>query len=337
MSSQEGSSSSLFNHCCCCCSSYGECCHSLGEKKKKEQFSDIEYQVLSTSNLGKLAEESLSSRKGYVLPQEKSEVHYDLLHRHGSQETVSSSLKGSVITQQPTGRDSTSSDSQGSINIPHSVQRSETSDSFDEFSYSHHRAPLRRVASQKRKKESDVIDVTQSPTRSFSTAYHHSVGQSASKSSNTKGAEKSRRQVDSPPRENAPEIDFLLFYNTSSLSLTVHLQHARHLPPKLHKNYVILVYLVPKTQSGDTLQSKVLEDSTNPAINQSIVFRHLKPDEVRRQTLVFQLYNGSTMSDLIGGVTLSLSDADLYGMNCSMKIDMDREKVKVCIMHDKNS
>jgi hypothetical protein len=128
--------------------------------------------------------------------------------------------------------------------------------------------------------------------------------------------------------ERSPEIDFLLYYNISTQSLTVHLQRARHLPPKRHKNFVILLYLSPKTQTGDTLQSNVLQDTPDPIINKSIVFQDLKPDEVRDQTLVFQLYNGSTMGNLVGGVTLPLADADLYGMSCTLKIDLDREKIK---------
>ena len=129
--------------------------------------------------------------------------------------------------------------------------------------------------------------------------------------------------------ETSPEIDFLLYYNITNHSLTVHLQRARHLPPKHHKNFVILLYLAPKTQTGDTLQSNVLQDTPDPIINRSIIFQDLKPDEVRNQTLVFQLYNGSTMGNLIGGVTLPLADADLYGMSCTLKIDLDRERIKV--------
>ena len=129
--------------------------------------------------------------------------------------------------------------------------------------------------------------------------------------------------------QNEPEIDFVLYYNVETQSLTVLLQRARYLPPKNHKCYLILIYLIPKTQSGDTLQSKVLEDSANPIINRSIVFNGVRPEEVRRQTLVFQLYNGSTMGDHIGSVSLPLYEADLYGMNCTMQIDMNREKVKV--------
>lgn len=133
----------------------------------------------------------------------------------------------------------------------------------------------------------------------------------------------------SKSHDQSPEIDFLLYYNISNFSLTVHLQRARHLPPKTEKSFVILLYLAPKTQTGDTLQSNVLQDTPDPIINRSIVFQDLKPEEVREQTLVFQLYNGSTMGNLIGGVTLPLSDADLYGMNCTMKIDLDRERIKV--------
>ena len=77
------------------------------------------------------------------------------------------------------------------------------------------------------------------------------------------------------------------------------------------------------------MQSTVLKDGPEPVINRSVTFKDLKPDEVREQTLVFQLYNGSTMGALVGGVTLPLSDADLYGMSCTMNIDLDREKIKV--------
>ena len=148
------------------------------------------------------------------------------------------------------------------------------------------------------------------------------------------GAEslKSLSPFGSTPHDKAPEIDFLLYYHVSNFCLTVHLQRARHLPPKMDKNFVILLYLAPKTQTGDTLQSSVLQDSPDPIINRSIAFQDLKPEEVREQTLVFQLYHGSTMGKLIGGVTLPLSDADLYGMNCTMKIDLDRERIKVRVL-----
>ena len=158
---------------------------------------------------------------------------------------------------------------------------------------------------------------------------HQPLGKKGSKSSSETPPAAS---LPLPPEdERAPEIDFLLYYSISSLSLTIHLQRARYLPPKIHKNFVLLLYLAPKTHTGDTLESTVLQDSPEPIINQSIVFKDLKPDEVREQTLVFQLYNGSTMGTLVGGVTLPLSDADLYGMNCTMKIDLDREKIKVCV------
>ena len=148
-------------------------------------------------------------------------------------------------------------------------------------------------------------------------------------SSTSSRALSSSAESQQPARE--PEIDFLLYYNTSSHCLTIHLQRVRYLPPKSHKNFVLLLYLAPKTQTGDTLQSTVLQDSPEPVINRSIVFRDLEPEEVRGQTLVFQLYNGSTIGTLVGGVTLPLSDADLYGMNCTMKIDLDKEKIKVCV------
>ena len=127
-----------------------------------------------------------------------------------------------------------------------------------------------------------------------------------------------------------PEIEFSLYYDIQRRTLTVHLQCAKHLPLKGKKvtlNPIVLLYLVPNREY--ILESKVVENSTNPRFYQLLEFKGLLLDEVRRQSLVFRIYSQSAKGDLLGGLALPLSEADLFGMKYRMKIDTNTEKLKV--------
>ena len=47
---------------------------------------------------------------------------------------------------------------------------------------------------------------------------------------------------------------------------------------------------------------------------------------------MFRVYSHSTKGDLLGGLGLSLSEADLFGVMCRKKIDTDVEKLKVWLL-----
>ena len=146
------------------------------------------------------------------------------------------------------------------------------------------------------------------------------------------GEEGDRKSVSSTSSNavNPPEMEFSLYYDIMSRTLTVHLHSAKNLSQTRKKgslNTIVLLYLIPNRE--DMMASKLVENSTNPIYDQSIEFRGLLPDEIRRQTLVLRVYGQSLKGELLGGIALSLCDADLLGMKYRMKLDADIEKLKV--------
>ena len=127
-----------------------------------------------------------------------------------------------------------------------------------------------------------------------------------------------------------PEVEFSLYYDIQCRTLMVHLQCARFLPNRSKKaglNPIVLLYLLPNRE--DIFQSKMVQNTPNPVFNQSFEFTGLMPDEIRRQTLVFRVFSHSSKGDLLGGLSVSLSEADLFGVMCRRNIDTDVEKLKV--------
>jgi synaptotagmin-1 len=127
-----------------------------------------------------------------------------------------------------------------------------------------------------------------------------------------------------------PEIEFSLYYDIQCRTLMVHLQCARFLPLRVKKaglNPIVLLYLLPNRE--DIFQSKMVENTSNPVFNQSFEFTGLMPDEIRRQTLIFRVFSHSSKGDLLGGLSISLSEADLFGVMCRRNIDTDIEKLKL--------
>lgn len=133
-------------------------------------------------------------------------------------------------------------------------------------------------------------------------------------------------------RSGKPELEFSLYYDIQCRTLMVHLQCARNLPIKGKKvslDPTVLLYLLPNRE--DIFQSRVIRNNANPRFNQSFEFRGLLPDEIRRQTLVFRVFSQSSKGELLGGLSLSLSEADLFGVMSRKRLDTDIEKLKVRI------
>ena len=127
-----------------------------------------------------------------------------------------------------------------------------------------------------------------------------------------------------------PEIEYSLYYDIQCRTLMVHLQCVHNLPVKGKKvslNPITLLYLLPNRE--DIFHSKMIENSNNPVFNQSFEFTSLLPDEIRRQTLVFRVFSHSAKGDLLGGLSIPLSEADLFGVMCLKYIDTDVKKLKV--------
>ena len=127
------------------------------------------------------------------------------------------------------------------------------------------------------------------------------------------------------PADERPEIEFSVYYTVRCWTLMVYLHCARNLPVG-SLNPTVALYLLPNRE--DIFQSQV---NANPTFDR-FEFRGLLPDEIRHQTLVFKVYSHLSKDEMLGGLSLSLSEADLFGATCRKKLETDIGKLKVRIM-----
>lgn len=312
---------SLLVRCCCCC------CFHLCYPQEEKKFAAVEYELVPSTKEGPLEQAPLPlPTKSFFLPQEKAEFAIPIQLReqkgvHGTTHAVKLQPSRSLHLSSSDRYGSTEQNSQGyrrTVSLPPTLPsrarfssltrqdetKSETClltpkyDSCDPEVSGGWRPSLPSIQDQEEEEEEEEGEMK--------------AGGGASRA------------------KNVPEIEFSLYYDIQCRTLTVHLQCAKHLPLKSRKvtlNPIVLLYLVPNRE--DILESKVVENSTNPYFDQSLEFKGLLPDEVRRQSLVFRIYSQSAKGDLLGGLALPLSEADLFGMKHRMKIDTDTEKLKV--------
>ena len=297
MSSQE--EYSLLVRCCCCC------CIQLCYPQEKRKFATVEYGLVPSTEGGPPKQAHLPHpSKRFFLQQEKAEFATPI-SLHGSTYAVkdqpsrmllwSSSDRSSelFLTNLPSKARSTSltpRDGMEDEMCPLTPQY----EYWDPEAYGGWRPSLPFILDQKEEEEEE--DETKADGRTTI----------------------------------VPEIDFSLYYDIQCRTLTVNLRQVKNLPLKSKTatlNSMVVLYLVPDRQY--ILESKVVENSTNPYFDQSLEFKGLLPDEVRRQSLVFRIHSQSAKGDLLGGLTLPLSGADLFGMKYRIKIDTDTDKLKV--------
>ena len=304
MSSQE--EYSLLVRCCCCC-----CIQLCYSYPQEETFAAVEYELVpSTEGWPPEQAPLLVPSKSFFLPQEKAEFAipiplYEQKGMHGSTHTVKGQLSHMLLW---------SSSDRKVASLPTTLPSKARS------------SPLTPQDGT----ESEMCPIT--PEHEFCDPEAPGGWRPSLTSIQDQEEEKEEEEGEmrGASHTTVPEIEFSLYYDIQCRTLTVHLQCAKHLPLKGKKvtlNPIVLLYLVPNRE--DILESKVVENSTNPYFDQSLEFKGLLPDEVRRQSLVFRIYSQSAKGDLLGGLALPLSEADLFGMKYRMKIDTDTEKLKV--------
>ena len=314
MSSQE--EYSLLVRCCCCC-----CIHFCYPQEERK-FAAVEYELVPSTKNGPPEPAPLPlPSKSFFLPQEKAEFAIPLqLHEqkgvHGSTRAVK--LQPSRTWSSSDGYGSTGNKNQGyrrTASLPPTLPSKARSSSL---------TPQDGT-------ESKMCPITPQYEYSDPEAFGGWKPSLPSIQDQEEEEEEEESEMKAGSRAAVvPEIEFSLYYDIQCRTLTVHLQCAKHLPLKGKKvtlNPIVLLYLVPNRE--DILESKVVENSTNPYFDQSLEFKGLLPDEVRRQSLVFRIYSQSAKGDLLGGLALPLSEADLFGMKYRIKIDTDTEKLKV--------
>ena len=129
----------------------------------------------------------------------------------------------------------------------------------------------------------------------------------------------------------SPSLRFSLYYDIQRRTLTVNLEKASNLPAKDRSGTsdpFVVMYLVPNKEQ--IFESKVVYKTLHPVFEQTFEFHNLQSDDIRRQSLVFRVYNYCkfTRNDPIGGIIIPLEDADLYGVVHEMTISERMEAVK---------
>jgi hypothetical protein len=131
-------------------------------------------------------------------------------------------------------------------------------------------------------------------------------------------------------QSDKPMLQFSLHYDIQQSTLMVHLHHASNLPAKDRQGTsdpFVVLHLTPNKE--ETFQSAVIYKTLNPVFDQSFQFQGLTPDDIRRQTLIFRIFDHDrfTRNDSIGMVALPLQNADLYGVVMRMLVE-DEEEVR---------
>lgn len=133
-----------------------------------------------------------------------------------------------------------------------------------------------------------------------------------------------------------PTLQYSLYFDFNRHTLIVHLQKAFNLPPrdvdKETCDPFVIVYLVPNRETDrETYETSVIANTVNPNFDEMFQFPRLKPDDARRQTLVFRIYHqcGPKHNILIGGVIQPLEGVDFHGKTIRKRIVEDVEEYQV--------
>lgn len=133
-----------------------------------------------------------------------------------------------------------------------------------------------------------------------------------------------------------PTLQYSLYYDFKRDTLIVHLQKAFNLPPrevdKETCDPFVIVYLVPNRETDrETYETSVIANTVNPNFDEMFQFPRLKPDDARKQTLVFRIYHqcGPKHNILIGGVIQPLEGVDFHGKTIRKRIVEDVEEYQV--------
>ncbi len=129
-------------------------------------------------------------------------------------------------------------------------------------------------------------------------------------------------------------LQFSVYHDIQRSVLQVHLLRATKLLPvsiwvNKKSNVFVVMYLFPNKE--EIYESRLVPSSTSPRLDQVFEVSGLTVEEIRRQSLVFRIYEGTQRSkgNFIGSVVLPLGEADLFGVITTMKIDKSGENLPV--------
>ena len=358
MSDDGGESHCFFCFCCRCCPAcLGRCLDDQKESRKK--YAQISYKPVPQTQPE--SHRSLIYGQGYaqnhpgvVLPEDmKILLERSVLQRGGSSPYIVRKQprrrgEGAAVQQGPsTGEQPTTPSASGT--------KRDSSSSLSEGSPPPTLTRLRSVLlTPKQGEEDTTIDISQSPTGTFSSAYrrsqnrrsypsvaqstpspHHSAAREES-SDETEEAQASshrRRHSEMTEESSTSEVEqsmtmqVSMYYHVESERLSVCLHGAQNLPPRTNRHYTIFVHLVP--EMTDTREMRFAGEDCNPTLNLSFEIQNVARDKIRQSKLVVRLYDGSVAGEPLGSAVVELDQADLFGMMFTVTLTQEHSEVSV--------
>lgn len=329
---------------CCCCSCSHCCTFCLGRERQSKKFAQIKYKMIPPSLPG--------LHKSFVHPQGHSQVSpavivpRDMEHYLQRSPSNQSHLQSPVVKQQPT---CLSTPPYGLSRVASSRKDHDSSYSSSEGSPAPTITRLRSgLLTPQEKKGEDTIDVSQSPTGTFSSAYRrsqkrpsypsgrHSTTTSSRHSTMQESSSDEKEETTSQKSvfgdsEQSPNIQLSMYYSVETECLSVCFHSAHNLPLKTSRHYSFVLHLVP--EQTETQEMKIAGDDRNPSLEQCFDFRNIARDKIRQLNLVVNLYDGGLgTGELLGHTKIELNQTDLFGMICSVTIVTDTNRVSIIII-----
>ncbi len=144
-------------------------------------------------------------------------------------------------------------------------------------------------------------------------------------------------QSDISPEEalTSATLCFSVYFDVQFSTLNIHLLNARNLntilparsPTKAEfSSLCVALHLEPSKE--EVFQARLVANVPNPEFNERFTFTNLTVENVRKESIVFRIYQGSKpkRSNMVGLVKLQLSEVDLFGVITTVKIEASSQR-----------
>ncbi|XP_046728953.1 protein piccolo isoform X5 [Silurus meridionalis] len=140
-----------------------------------------------------------------------------------------------------------------------------------------------------------------------------SPGQPASPSVSKKRHSKTLEAAKTQSHPITGEIQLQINYDKQLGNLIVHVLQARNLAPRDNNGYsdpFVKVYLLPGRGAENKRRSKHAQKSLNPEWNQTVIYKNIHLEQLRKKTLEVSVwdYDKSSSNDFLGEVLIDLSN-----------------------------
>ncbi|XP_057179570.1 protein piccolo isoform X3 [Triplophysa rosa] len=172
-------------------------------------------------------------------------------------------------------------------------------------------AELQKVSQQQ--VPSSSTSALDKPSASTGSSAVPSPGQPGSPSVSKKRHSKSSEVAKTQSHPVSGEIQLQINYDKQLGNLIVHVLQARNLAPRDNNGYsdpFVKVYLLPGRGAENKRRSKHAQKSLNPEWNQTVIYKNIHLEQLRKKTLEVSVwdYDKSSANDFLGEVLIDLSN-----------------------------